>query len=85
MHVFTLLRVFAVASLALAPAAGYAANADQPYSNIDRSNDRGNETGDSRVDGLNSAQLNQNYRGPAELRAPANPPAGPSTVVITPR
>jgi hypothetical protein len=55
----------------------YAANADNPYGNVDHSNDKGNDTGDSRVDGLNSNQLNGNYRGPLELR----PPNGPVTMV----
>jgi hypothetical protein len=50
--------------LALAPAPGHAANADNPYGNVDRRNDAGNDTGDSKVDQLNAGQLNQNYRGP---------------------
>ena len=41
-----------------------AANADHPYSNINPQNDAGNNTGDSRVDALNQAQLNGGaYRG----------------------
>jgi hypothetical protein len=59
----------------LAPPAAQAANAGAPYTNIDRSNDRGNDTGDSRVDGLNSAQLGDNYRGPVEQRATAPNPS----------
>ena len=39
-----------------------AANADQPYSNVDKSNDRGNSTGNNRVEDLNRGQLDQNQR-----------------------
>lgn len=49
----------------------YAANADSPYSNIDRRNDAGNDTGDKRVDGLNANQLNGNYTGAVQPRAPS--------------
>ena len=82
MKILTLSRVFAaaIAAFALAPSAGFAAHAGDPYRNVDRSNDLGNDTGDSRVDGLNSAQLNENYSGPVELRAPASAP----TVIVTP-
>jgi hypothetical protein len=51
------------AGVALAPAAGYAAHAGAPYQNVDKKVDQGNDTGDSKVDELNAAQLNQNYRG----------------------
>ncbi|MEJ0015977.1 MAG: hypothetical protein WDN25_05325 [Acetobacteraceae bacterium] len=94
MNTRTLLRALAVAALpmmALAPSAGFAANAGDPYRNVDRSNDLGNDTGDSRVEGLNSTQLNQNYQGPVDLRAPstAQPapqvtPGSPQVTVITP-
>jgi hypothetical protein len=75
-----------VSALALAVGAGYlvapspaqAAHAGAPYTNVDHSNDVGNDTGDSRVDSLNGGQLNQNYHGPLELRAPA---ANPSTAM----
>jgi hypothetical protein len=60
--------------LALAPAPVLAAHAGDPYRNVDHSNDKGNDTGDSQVDGLNGSQLNGNYQGPVELRAPANNP-----------
>lgn len=65
---------FALA-LSAAPAA-MAANAKMPYKNIDRSNDAGNNTGDSEVDKLNSAQLDQNYKGPYTPITPgmASPP-----------
>lgn len=39
-----------------------AANADKPYANVDRSNDKGNSTGNSRVEDLNRGQLDQNQR-----------------------
>jgi len=59
----TCLAMVAAGILGAAPAA-QAANARQPYKNIDRSNDRGNSTGDRETDRLNEMQLNQNYRGP---------------------
>jgi len=70
------LVVAGVAALgwALAPVGAHAANASNPYGNIDHSNDMGNDTGDSRVEGLNAQQLNENYRGPLEVRPPAGAP-----------
>jgi hypothetical protein len=59
---------------ALAPMGAHAANANNPYGNVDHSNDMGNDTGDSRVEGLNAQQLNENYRGPLEVRPPAGAP-----------
>jgi hypothetical protein len=59
----------------LAPIPAHAAHAGAPYSNVDHSNDLGNDTGDSRVDKLNSNQLNENYHGPLQLRAPAGSPS----------
>ena len=47
--------------LAATPRPALAAHAGTPYTNVDRSNDRGNNTGDSQVEGLNERQLNQNY------------------------
>jgi hypothetical protein len=61
------------ATMALTPSAARAANADNPYGNVDRSNDAGNNTGDSRVDNLNANQLNQNYQGTVQPRAPSGP------------
>ena len=60
-----LLAFAAVLALAAfgAPTA-QAANARKPYGNIDRSNDKGNDTGDSQVDRLNDMQLERNYAGP---------------------
>lgn len=52
-----------------------AANARDPYGNIDRRNDAGNDTGDSQVDRLNEGQLNGNYRGPSRPVPPGY--AGP--------
>jgi len=52
----------------------YAANADNPYGNVDHHNDAGNDTGDSRVDQLNNGQLNGNYQGTVQPRAPSGPP-----------
>jgi hypothetical protein len=59
------------ATMALAPPGAHAANADNPYGNVDHRNDAGNDTGDSRVDGLNANQLNENYKGSVQPRAPA--------------
>ena len=59
----------------LAPVAAHAAHAGAPYTNVDHSNDLGNDTGDSRVDKLNGSQLNENYHGPLQLRAPAGSPS----------
>jgi hypothetical protein len=60
-----LLPALALATgLMFAPTPGHAANADNPYGNVDHRNDAGNDTGDSKVDQLNAGQLNENYRGP---------------------
>jgi hypothetical protein len=72
--------------LAIAPSTGFAAHAGDPYLNVDRSNDMGNDTGDSRVEGLNDQQRNANYRGPLELRAPTtNPPTAQTAPSYAPR
>ena len=84
MRTLTFVRNAAVVLLpavALAPSASFAAHAGAPYSNVDHSNDMGNDTGDSRVEGLNSAQLNENYQGPVQMRAPA---VAPTTVPTAP-
>jgi hypothetical protein len=47
--------------LACAPRSALAAHAGAPYTNVDPRNDRGNDTGDSQIEGLNQRQLNQNY------------------------
>jgi hypothetical protein len=87
MKTLSLLRTFALAAVpVLAPAAAFAAHAGAPYTNVDHSNDMGNDTGDSRVEGLNSAQLNENYSGPAQLRAPAMvPQTAPTAPGYAPR
>lgn len=68
------------ALLALGAAPAMAANANQPYQNVDRSNDRGNDTGNSRVDSLNRAQSDesQGYRNPGLGTAPPSAPAAPA-------
>jgi hypothetical protein len=66
------LALFGVgAAEALVPVSTYAANAGNPYGNVDHSNDAGNDTGDSRVEGLNSKQLDGNYQGSVQPRAPS--------------
>lgn len=85
----TVLATFAIgASLTLAQMSAFAANADNPYGNVDHRNDAGNDTGDSKIDGLNAQQLNQNYKGPLELRTPSQPivlmPAQPDVVTVPP-
>ncbi len=44
----------------LTPAASYAADAANPYGNVNHANDAGNDTGDSQVDQLNQQQLSGN-------------------------
>ena len=56
----------ALSLLAAAPA--FAANADAPNRNVDRSNDKGGPTGDDKVDALNKGQLDENQR-PAQGEA----------------
>jgi hypothetical protein len=89
MKTLTLLRALAISAasvLALTPSTVFAAHAGDPYRNVDRSNDMGNDTGDSRVDGLNDQQRNENYRGPLQLRAPAtNPPTARTAPSYAPR
>jgi hypothetical protein len=72
------LAAFALAG-AMAPGA-HAANADNPYGNVDHSNDAGNDTGDSRVEGLNSRQLDGNYKGTYQV----HPQGGPTMNVPPP-
>ena len=49
------------AGFAFAQHQALAAHAGAPYTNVDHSNDAGNNTGDSQVEDLNARQLNQNY------------------------
>ena len=58
--------LLAAALAALTPASVLAANAHNPYGNVDHRNDAGNDTGDSQVDALNAAQLRA-------ARAPVRP------------
>ena len=84
MKILTFLRGAAIAivpAFVLAPTAVFAAHAGAPYTNVDHSNDMGNDTGDSQVESLNAGQLNENYQGPVELRAPA---AGQQTAPTPP-
>lgn len=65
-----------LAALALASGSvlqpAFAAHAGSPYKNVDRRNDAGNDTGDSQVDQLNAAQLNQGVApAPAQPMTPA--------------
>ncbi len=64
--VLVLAALALASSTALRPA--YAAHAGAPYQNVDKRNDAGNDTGDSQIDQLNAAQLN-NGAAPA----PAQP------------
>ena len=80
-----LTRILQATVIALAPAfavasGAAAANASAPYSNVDHRNDMGNDTGDSKVEGLNAQQLNENYHGPLQMR----PPAGSQAPVSAP-
>ena len=45
---------------AVAPHAAMAANAKHPYKNVSKTNDKGNDTGDSEVDKLNQQQIDKN-------------------------
>jgi hypothetical protein len=68
----TLLTIGSI--LALAPRPAFAANSDAPYTNVDPRNDRGNDTGDSQVDGLNKSQTDRNYWPDAQRQDVPNPP-----------
>ncbi len=68
--------LLAAAALWTAPSV-LAANAEQPFQNVDKSNDKGNDTGDRRVEDLNKGQLDQR---PALGAAPAAVPPSDGTV-----
>ena len=69
------LMMAAVASVLVAPAC-MAANARNPYGNVDHRNDAGIDTGDSQVDQLNQAQLGGTPAyGPRYARPAAYPRA----------
>ena len=57
---FGTLLAFA-SGLAFVPQPAMAAHAGAAYTNVDPRNDRGNDTGDSQIEGLNERQLDQNY------------------------
>ncbi len=59
----------AIAARPLPSAVVPVANWHHPYSNINRRNDAGNNTGDAMTERLNEQQLNRNYQG-------GNPPMG---------
>jgi hypothetical protein len=78
--------VIMIAALALASGAAirpaYAAHAGAPYTNVDKKNDAGNDTGDSMVDQLNAAQLNQGAApAPAQPISPQGAPMGSGKAV----
>ncbi len=78
--------VIMLAALALASGAAlrpaYAAHAGAPYTNVDKKNDAGNDTGDSMVDQLNAAQLNQGAApAPAQPISPKGAPMGSGKTV----
>ena len=78
--------VLMLAALALASGAAlrpaYAAHAGAPYANVDKRNDAGNDTGDSQVDQLNAAQLNQGATpAPAQPITPRGAPMGSGKAV----
>ena len=56
-----------------------AANADQPYQNVDKTNDKGNDTGNGRVDTLNRGQLDQNQATPPALGSSPTTPVPTAT------
>ena len=64
------LAVIGVGLALAAPPAAWAANANNPYSNVDRRVDAGNNTGDAQVDRLNQAQLAGPGLTPAPFRLP---------------
>ena len=70
------LPFLAAAALLASASAGLAANARNPYGNVDRRVDAGNDTGNSEVDRLNEMQLDRNYRGPRYPVGPGGPPPG---------
>ena len=75
----------ALAAAVFAAPSAQAANARNPYGNIDRSNDKGNNTGDNEVDRLNDMQLDRNYTGPRyPVGTPPPPPAPIPPNALTP-
>ena len=69
-----------------APVTAFAANANNPYANVDHRNDAGNNTGDAQVEPLNQAQLNGTGLTPAPFRVPpAQASAAPNPVARPPQ
>ena len=56
------LTIAAVIAFGMAAPACLAANASNPYGNIDPTNDAGNDTGDLQVEALNQAQIDDGPR-----------------------
>ena len=69
--------IMLLSALALAAAIpvrpAIAAHAGAPYTNVDHSNDAGNNTGDSEIDKLNAQQLNSNYYRDHPVPMPGQP------------
>ncbi|MBV9784119.1 MAG: hypothetical protein JO264_09900 [Acidisphaera sp.] len=85
MKALALVSALALAlGVGLAPSPGRAANADQPYSNVDHRNDAGNNTGDSQVDRLNSGQLDANQH-PGQSGSAAASAGGAATGTPAPK
>ena len=63
----------ALGASAIVPPA-QAANARNPYGNVNPRNDAGNETGNWQTDRLNDAQLGRGYPGPYYPASPPPPP-----------
>lgn len=59
-HSIRLAVLATVLAAAATSSAARAADADKPYSNVNKKNDAGNNTGDSSVDKLNDRQLDEN-------------------------
>ncbi len=80
MKIVAFLPALALAvGLGASPAQVWAANADHPDQNVDKRNDAGNDTGNSKVDRLNSGQLDENQGAQATQGAgPSGPPAADS-------
>jgi len=56
------MKTLLVALALLAGAPALAANADQPNTNVDKSNDAGGSTGNAQTDKLNNGQLDKNQK-----------------------
>jgi hypothetical protein len=65
--------LLACLALAFAASSALAANARNPYRNVDPRVDAGNDTGDAYVDDLNRSQLDRNQYGYGRAPAPYYP------------